>query len=138
MAQENRKKSRWFLWITKRIISRKDKEKYLVRYTILNTKWWSLKIHNILLSDDDCMHDHPWKFYSLILWGGYVEHSENGAKIYHPGNFLVRPAEFKHRLQIFQPCWTLVITFKKTRNWGFWTPRGFVHHKDYVSQEMCE
>lgn len=134
---ENNKK-RILGFIRKKVITRNDNERYLVRYSIFSCRWFAVKIHNILLSDDDCLHDHPWKFYSLILWGGYIEHTEKGKRIYHPGNFLIRPAEFKHRLEICQPAWSLVITFKKVRKWGFWTKRGFIHHKDYKSIGGCE
>lgn len=122
----------------KKTIRRKDADKYLVRYSIFSCKWFAIKVHNILISDDDCLHDHPWKFISLILRGGYVEHTEKGSRIYHPGNILVRPAEFKHRLELHQPAWTLVITFKKTRTWGFHTPTGFIKWFNYTPNNNCK
>lgn len=53
-----------------------DGKAYLVRYSLrwFSCKWWAVKVHNILLSDDACLHDHPWHFLSIILWGGYLEH----------------------------------------------------------------
>lgn len=124
--------------IKTKTIYRNETEKYLVRYSIFNCRFFAVKIHNILLSDDNCLHDHPWQFVSLILWGGYVEHTEKGSKIYHPGQLLKRPAEFKHRLEIHQPAWTLVVTFKKTREWGFWAPEGFVKWFNYKPNNNCE
>lgn len=127
-----------FGFIKKTIITRGDNEQYLIRYSIFKCRWFAVKVHNLLISDDDCLHDHPWKFISLILRGGYVEHTENGKRIYHPGNILVRPANFKHRLEICQHAWTLVITFKKVRQWGFWTKSGFVLWTKYKSEKHCE
>ena len=130
----------------KRVIYRMgDNEQlpYLVRYYIFSCRWFSVKLHNILLSDDDCMHDHPWKFISIILKGGYVEHTPGigskdvSKKIYHPGNILVRPAHWIHRLEIHQPAWTLVITFKKVRLWGFFTRNGWVPHYKYSEKDRC-
>lgn len=138
---------KWRFGIKKKIITRSDAVPYLIRYTIFSCPLFSIKIHNLLISDDDCLHDHPWAFVSLILWGGYVEHTniyvhttgqyENGqdldrwdtkkkSKIYHPLSVLYRPAKWQHKLEIHQPAWTLVITFKKIRMWGFWTRNGFV------------
>lgn len=122
----------------KKVISRHDDEAYLIRYSIFSCPFFAVKIHKILLSDNACLHDHPWKFISLILKGGYIEHTEEGSKIYHPGQILRRPAEYKHRLEIHQPAWTLVITFKKVRQWGFWTPFGFVEWFKYKQGEGCE
>jgi len=120
------------------VIEREDGAAYLIRYSLFNCRWFAIKIHNILLSDHDCLHDHPWKFISIILKGGYVEHTELGSRIYHPFNLLIRPAEFKHKLEIHQPCWTLVITFKKTRTWGFHTSKGFVAWFRFNSTGKCE
>lgn len=46
---------------------------YLIRYSILSTPWFAIKLHNIMMNDDDCVHDHPWSFLSIILKGGYWE-----------------------------------------------------------------
>lgn len=59
-------------------------------------------------------------------------------QIKHPGNILYRPAKTIHRLEIFQPCWTLVITFKKIREWGFITKRGWIKWFEYKSTNNCE
>jgi hypothetical protein len=122
----------------KRIIRRDDKAAYLVRYSIFSCRWFAIKLHNILLSDHDCLHDHPWAFISFILKGGYVEHTATGSKIYHPGQLLYRRAKWAHKLEIHQPAWTLVITFRKTRMWGFFTPRGWVEYFNYRATNKCE
>lgn len=34
----------------------------------------SIRLHHILFPDQDPdPHDHPWWFFSIVLWGGYVE-----------------------------------------------------------------
>lgn len=115
-----------------------DKAPYLIRLSLINTPWFSLKLHRILLSDDDCMHDHPWTFISFILKGGYVEQTPAGKKLYGPGSVLYRPAKFIHRLEIYQPAITLVITFKKVREWGFITPKGWIEWFRYTPSNRCE
>ncbi len=155
---EKRKERKFLGFIKKKIIKREDGKDYLVRYS-LPTKWlpFSIKIHKILLSDDHCLHDHPWLFYSLILKGGYWEHTPpvnqhkidvtstyNGIdsvkKWIGPGSIIKRPGHWIHRLEITdKPCWTFVITFKKSREWGFFTKQfGFLNWSKYNSQEHCE
>ncbi len=151
----------------KKIIYRHDKDPYMIRYTLLTCKWFSIKIHKILLSDYDCHHDHPWSFITFILKGGYVEHRTkwvrisdmpNGSiyqkhiidlegervglqssRLYSRWSLLYRTAEYTHQLEIHQPVWTFVITFKKVRQWGFWTKlSGWLHWKDYSQSNSCE
>lgn len=138
-------------------ILRDDNSVYLIRWNLFECKYFSIKIHKILLSDHDCMHDHPWSFVSIILWGGYVEHREIGeilphhvnhnpceiqfesvSKIMHPFSILYRKATDIHRLEIHQPAITLVITFKKIREWGFWTKLGWIEWFKYNSNQKCD
>ena len=113
------------------IIRREDGEPYLVRWNLVQLRWFTIKLHKILKSDDACLHDHPWSFLSIILRGGYVEHTEDAAgnrrvRLCHPYSILFRPAEWRHRLEIYQTCWTLVFTSRRVRQWGFWTRTGWI------------
>jgi hypothetical protein len=147
------------LFFKKKIIQREDGLDYLVRYTLCNNNWFSIKIHHLKISDSLCLHDHPWHFYSLILKGGYWEVTPNVdqhkvditdsfdgneqntvRKWYRPFSFLNRPAHWIHRLELPEgkDCWTFVITFKKTKEWGFFTQKfGFINWKKYISEEHC-
>lgn len=122
----------------RKVITREDNSKYMVRYSIFSCKWFAIKIHNILLSDHVCQHDHPWAFVTFLLKGGYVEHTPKGSKIYGRFRLLFRPAKYVHRLEIHQPVWSLVITFRKTRVWGFVTPKGWVKWFNYTPSNNCE
>lgn len=144
--------------IKKKVIQREDGKDYMIRYS-LPTGWlpFAIKIHKIILSDDHCLHDHPWTFYSFIIKGGYWEHTppvnqhkiditktydgiESVKKWIAPGSFIKRPAHWIHRLEIPEdkPCWTFVITMKKNREWGFFTKSfGFLNWRNYNSEEHC-
>lgn len=143
----------------KKVITREDKKPYLIRFTLFPCRFFSVKVHKILLSDYDCHHDHPWAFISIILKGGYVEHVSEKviiymwddvhygqpvetfvktSRLYGPGSILYRPAEFTHKLEIHQPAWTFVVTFKKVREWGFHTPKGWVKRFRYNANNSCE
>lgn len=137
----------------KKIIKRNDGSPYLIRYTICQFGCFSIKLHKILISDFACLHDHPWAFISIILRGGYIEHTKKKgptleagsyvykgfaeSRLYGAGSVLYRQANHAHRLEIHQPAWTLVVTFKKTRDWGFYTPFGWVGWRQYNQDETC-
>lgn len=124
----------------KRTIQRNDGAPYLIRYYILRTPWFRIRLHNILLSDYDCLHDHPWNFISLILWGGYGEmfNDEEKPREHSMGKVLFRKAEDKHRLIVNKPAWTLVFMLKRRREWGFFTKKGWVEFWKYVPTQTCE
>jgi hypothetical protein len=146
---------------------------YLIRWNLFGCPWFSIKIHKLLIPDDDCLHDHPWSFLTFILKGGYFETTNWKTKkssqlryagealqkigqgiqyvTWHgPGNFLWRPNPFPHRLNLklvggdqwrkfeYIPCWTLLVTFKREREWGFWTPKGWIEWFKYDSKSRCE
>jgi hypothetical protein len=145
----------------KQIIRNDDGVPYMVRRAI-NTRFGGVKLHHILRSDDDRdLHDHPWSFLSIILWGGYFEHrptqwcencgrsmiglnrfcNAGGAhhhalteKTWHgPGSVLWRPAPSVHRLELpaGKTVWSLVFTGPKRREWGFHTICGFIPWMKY-------
>ena len=120
-------------------ISEANSPIYLIRYSLFTCPWFAVKLHKIMLSDDDCMHDHPWSFISIILKGGYVEHTPKGKRLYRVGSVLWRPIPSVHRLEIFQPATTLVITFRKIGVWGFYTPNGFIEWFNFIrAGKRCE
>lgn len=114
-----------------------NKETYLIRRTLFDTAWFSIKLHRILLSDEGCLHDHPWSFISIILWGGYQEETINERKRYGIGSILRRKPEFAHKLHVDKPALTMVITFKKKRMWGFLTKEGWKPYWAYNLEDVC-
>lgn len=124
----------------KRIIQRNDGAPYLIRYYILRTPWFRIRLHNILLSDYDCLHDHPWNFLSIVLWNGYDEiFNDKPIPLRHKApKILYRKAEDRHRLIVNKPAWTLVFMFKRRRQWGFFTKKGWKFWEDYVPTQTCE
>jgi len=101
-----------------------------------------VRVHHILRSDDDrALHDHPFDFTSLILRGSYIEHvpadptrpgGPTVSQRYGPGSILRRRAEDPHRLVLPDgPVWTLVLTEKKRRDWGFHLAEGWLLWSEY-------
>lgn len=122
--------------IEQRDIARHDGVIYLRRwYLFFNC----FKLHHFLEDDNECQHDHPWAFISIILRGKYREHTPLGSKVYSAGSILFRRAMFIHRITIEKkPCWSFVISFRIVRKWGFWTKRGWVHWKRYNATGGCD
>jgi len=51
------------------------------------------------------------------------------------GNIVVRSHEYKHRMVVDEPCWTLFITGPSIREWGFWCPGGrFVPWQEFTEE----
>lgn len=108
-----------------------------------------IRVHHILRSDDDrAFHDHPWGFISVVLKGGYWEHTpmydESGIFM---GNFIrwrgvgsiaKRKATDWHRIEMprGETAWTLFITFKWRQRWGFLKhPGSKVHFAEYLDNK---
>lgn len=123
---------------------------YMLRYWIfspeeskaLNLPFCGVRLHRILREDyDRHPHNHPWKFRSFILTGGYSESllSENGSLVVNdvrPGRSYARGRESYHRItQIYtdEPLWTLcVFSEMKNNGWGFMTENGHVDSHSYL------
>lgn len=113
------------------LIMRSATQIYMVRWVLIRVFGWELKFNLFLASDPDCLHDHPWPFLSVMLSGSYTEHTSYGAHKYRAPCILWRPAPWRHRIEIHEPCLTMNISAPKRRNWGFWTPAGWVIWRKY-------
>ena len=121
---------------------------YLLRWFVIpRNHYLNLYLHKFLRSDDDrALHDHPWWFVSIILKGGYYEHSRHGIALRTAPSIAYRPATHTHRVELHggpegsgreneeEPCWTLIVTGPKRRHWGFWCPKGFVPWERFVAK----
>jgi len=105
---------------------------YLRRW-VLDLGFGSLRLHHWLCSDDNrAPHDHPYWLWTLILKGGYTdwvypssrEPSYSYREKRRPGSFRFWHAEHTHWVQVDESgCWSLCVTGKQSRIWGFWTER---------------
>lgn len=92
----------------------------------------AVRLHHFLGSDPGRdLHDHPWDFTTVLLTGGYVEHTEHGRTIRNVGDVVHHRAEDLHRVELLEPTWTLFLHGPARRRWGFLTPTGWVYWGDY-------
>lgn len=112
-------------------------------------RWWiiprnpfsNLYLHETVRSDDDrAMHDHPFDNTSVVLLGGYREHTPEGVYERKPGDVIFRPANSLHRLEIEEGgrSVSLFFTGPKIREWGFQCPQGWRHWRDFTGGAFGE
>lgn len=115
---------------------------YLYRWTLFKfQKLLSIYLHHFVADDWSLdLHDHPKRFISVGLRGGYVEHQQHSMRIFHSPWVRTFPANHIHRLEMFRSpsglkdCWTLVVVLRATRQWGFWHLGQFIHWRKYVEE----
>lgn len=78
-------------WITKKLMAWCEKrgkvfkitgtagpdDVYLIRYYVVQSKYFNFFIHQFLRSDRDDLHDHPWHFCTYLVSGSYTERFYN-------------------------------------------------------------
>lgn len=118
------------------IPDRRTGEDYMHRYYLFlkdRKKFpFNVTLHKIVKSDDPIFHDHPWPFLTVILKGGYYEHTPLYAhdgkiigELSHwrgPGSIIWRKSKEFHWLELDEsvgPVTTLFFMGKQQRDWGF-------------------
>lgn len=138
----------------KLIPDRATGESYMHRYYLfLKDRSWfpfNFVLHKILKSDDPVFHDHPWGYMTIVLKGGYWEHTPifnaEGVKFAEfqtwrgPGSIICRGANEYHWLELDEgkPATTLFFMGPQKREWGFLVEykknkNRWVNHTDYLN-----
>lgn len=110
---------------------------YLRRWYLIRTPWFGIYLHKIMRPDHDRdLHDHPWNFVPIILWGGYDEQLPGEEfRLRTPGSMRLVRATDSHRIDTLindKPAWTLCLVGRHQRDWGFHTEQGWVQWEDYI------
>lgn len=113
--------------------------KYIDRWHLIpRNDFFNIYLHKYYGGDvQRAPHDHPWWNCTLILRGGFIEHTymhsdaNSFDKVTHyrvKWDVIKRKAEDIHRIELpaimSGVTWTLFITGPKTRKWGFWEDDG--------------
>jgi len=109
-----------------RTVIRVRGEKYLGRW-ILYLGGFTVRLHKFYRGDDArAPHDHPWPFWTFPLSPqGYWEVVLRDGVLMHEfvkgWSWNYRPSSHCHYvLDPKKPFYTLVVTGRKERSWGFW------------------
>jgi hypothetical protein len=106
---------------------------YVHRWCI-NFWLFSIRIHHFLRSDDNrALHDHPFWFITLILKGCYDDISDKRTITLKCGNIAFRRAIHRHTVKT-SGVWTLLITGREKRVWGFWPNGKFKRREKYFKK----
>jgi len=117
----------------------------LTRWILAEGRWGKVMFHRFHRSDEDREHhDHPWNFWTVILWRGYVEETLSGQRRLWPGTVRWRSGIWRHRVLLVKDrqgrereSWSLVFAGPRVRDWGFWTDRGWVFWKTFIDSDRC-
>lgn len=107
---------------------------------------FNVVLHKVVRSDDPIMHDHPWPFITVVLSGGYYEHTCEWNEDHTaftdvrtwrgPGSILRRSANDYHWLELDneKPATTLFFMGPQKKDWGFLVSkvRGTPRHIQYL------
>jgi len=112
-------------------------QKYLWRYYILKTSFCEIMIHRFFDGDIGPLHDHPWDSFNIILRTGYIEETLNGKFRRKPGYIGGRTAKGFHKVHLIPntngKVWTLFVTLKRKKTWGFLTKNGWLPFNEYFA-----
>lgn len=74
-------------WILNKLLPKKVivncvREPYLYRWYLFRSERIGIFIHKFVRSDEDRggLHDHPWSFFVIPIWRGYIEHGQKAKK----------------------------------------------------------
>lgn len=136
-------------------LRRSDGRIFLDRWGVEHPRVGGIFLHRIGAPDPgEDLHDHPWSFVSLVLWGEYVEQRSNvriapiSARLAerHPLTCLRGVVGRRRWLSVRRmrldechtitgvtgaPTWTLVLHGRPVRPWGFYTADGWISHRHY-------
>ena len=143
----------WRVWGSlEHLDVRKRWHRYLIASPRLRAFFYALPaayLHLFLRDDDDrALHDHPWAWCSVLLFGSYTEVTIDAGGIVRR-SYRTAPsvklswARRAHRVELPErsiysghrrvPCYTLFFTGFRTRDWGFHCPdAGWIHHLKFT------
>jgi hypothetical protein len=133
--------NRWRWGLDVEYISDLISADYMRRWQLRVGKLGALRLHHILRGDSDRdFHDHPMDFTSLVISGGYVEHTpDREPRKFLPGDVNRKRAEDLHRLELIgDDAWTVVVAGPFRRDWGFQTDDGWVAAGEYDAYKLAK
>lgn len=137
---------KWALWRWSEVVTGDLARLYLVK-----TPWGAIAIHWVLgNSQVPWRHDHPASMLTYIWRGWYAEERlvDRFSTGFHPNPYRLVDKKNRitaalwdtHRIVDVAPggCVTLVFEGPKIREWGFHTPAGWVHWKEFYDKQTTQ
>lgn len=140
--------------VVKEIKSRTG-ELHFRRYALYESTYLSIYFHEIYKADEDpYLHNHPWRLFSWILWGSYIEElthfdEETAYDIdtpdpvtkevtRTPGHFGYRGFKAFHKIKkVLTPVvLTLAVCIGKRRPWHYLATNVLISNDDFRKQKL--
>lgn len=137
-------------WTRNRFLIGKPGNPMMERWRLIQTPLFGIYVHQIYREDlDPVPHDHPWRFWSLVLRGGYEEEYYADTRMivgdaerrhfYDRWDFHHFPLNKAHRITEVRPgTVTLVLVGRKVRTWGFYDMGRFVDWREALGIRPTE
>jgi hypothetical protein len=114
-------------WLLKKILLHKELGMWqhgeeFTRFQLFRCKWFKIYLHRLKAPTMlPTSHDHPWDFWTFLIWGGYWEQMGCGKTFWRmPLLVLFRPAETVHNICTGNhAAWSLVLSLPIRRKWSF-------------------
>lgn len=138
-------------------LRRSDGRTYLNRWSVTSDRLGGVMLHRMDAPDPGVdLHDHPWWFVSIILWGGYIEERADirnacaRAETVEPsrGDRVTRKWLSARTMRLDEchtitrlrrkTSWSLVIKGPRRRGWGFYLPGGYLDEARYDATVRAE
>lgn len=95
---------------------------------VLDLYFFSLRLHHFIHSDDPrYKHDHPWWYVTFIIKGAYWDRRFAYDDVYLKAPAIAfRRSSHAHYVDPDEGgVWTIVLTGRHKRTWGFWVKGKF-------------
>jgi len=105
---------------------------YIKRW-VFDFWFFTIRLHHWFYSDDlRNPHDHAWWFITIVLKGGYTDVSPDGDDVLSAGSVRFRRSTHQHSVKVNENgCWSILITGREKREWGFWVNGKFRKRNKY-------
>ena len=117
-----------------------------IRWRLLHTPWFGIYIHKWNKPDPrPTLHNHPWNFISIILWGRYAESRHdysmgvgNRFDVVKRWINIKGRSDFHTVIGVIKPTWSLMFVGKTHQDWGYKDKGKYIsfdkhpHSKEFV------
>jgi hypothetical protein len=128
--REYKSGTRWCVWRWTEVPS-----EYIRRLHLIKCPWFAVCLHWLLKPDPEpYLHDHPVSFLSLILRGWYGEYGPDAPHLNRWFRWY-RATDRHSIVEVAPGTVTLCFMGPRVREWGYHTPSGWVHWKQYNGRQ---
>ena len=130
--------TKWVLFEKRFVIPDYDnpKEPSRIRWRLFHCPYFGIYLHKWFKPDPrSTPHNHPWPFFSLIIWGWYVERRIGGRQSIRWIN-VVHRQDFHSVAEVKPGTWSLMFVGRDRGDWGYLDPDYIPFEEHFHSEEF--